>query len=64
MMNDFFKEAIETLEILVLALCGNTQVFDKKSIYKMPVRASNYLIYDKRLNRDISPAFHRKILQE
>jgi len=63
-VNDFFKEAIETLEILVLALCGNAQVFDKKSIYKMSTRAGNYFIYDKRFNRNISPAFHRKILQE
>ena len=63
-MNDFFKEAIETLEILVLALCGNAQVFDKKSIYKMPACASNYLICDKRLNQNIFLAFHRKILQK
>ena len=63
-MNDFFKEAIETLEILVLALCGNAQVFDKKSIYKMPARAGNYFIYAKRFNWNIFLAFHRKILQK
>jgi hypothetical protein len=61
-MNDFFERAIETLEILVEALRPHL-TFDKKSVYKLPKHKGNYAICDKRFNRNISPAFHRKILQ-
>jgi hypothetical protein len=61
-MNDFFERAIETLEILVEALRPHL-TYDRKSVYKMPIHKGNYAICDKRFNRNISPAFHRKILQ-
>ena len=65
-MNDSFREAIETLEVLVEAIIEALhpkQTYDKKSVYNVPAYAGNYNIYDKRFNRNTSPAFHRKILQ-